>query len=270
METITTELAYAKLTRTLHITGVRDDGYHLLSSEMVTVDLADTLEFAPGSGLTIRDAIDWTPKSESMTGGFSVPTDGTNLVSRALVLCGYDFAISLTKRIPAGAGLGGGSADAAAVLRHVGFDDADKAATLGADVPFCIAGGRAQVTGVGESVEQLAYDERSFVIVTPSFGVDTAAVYRAYDEMGAKGNAHEMNDLTFAAFRVEPRLVGWRELIGEATGGEPVLAGSGSSLFIECEERERDLLAQQVITRVNERNERALVSPVTTMRGSGQ
>lgn len=270
METIATELAYAKLTRTLFITGVRDDGYHLLNSEMVTVDLADTLVFAPGKGLSIHDDIRWTPKLEGIPGGFLVPVDGTNLVSRALALSGHNYEITLTKRIPAGAGLGGGSADAAAVLRHVGFDDLELAASLGADVPFCIAGGRAQVTGAGECVEHLDYEEHSFIIITPAFGIDTAAVYRAYDEMGAVGDPDGKNDLTAAAQRVEPRLVRWRELIGDATGSAPVLAGSGSSLFIECHQHERDRLADQVIERVNECNERALISPVTTVRASGQ
>ena len=265
METIATELAYAKLTRTLHITGVRDDGYHLLRSEMVTVDLADTLEFSSGSGLVIRDDISWIPPLEGATVGPDIPEDGTNLVARALSLAGIDLHVTLTKRIPAGAGLGGGSADAAAVLRHVDFGDLHRAAGLGADVPFCVAGGRALVTGIGERVEPLAYEECSFVIVTPEFGVDTAAVYRAYDEIGGGGIYSASNDLTEAALYVEPRLLWWRELVADVAGTEPVLAGSGSSMFIECDRRESESLAERLTEHIVAGGRRALVSPVTTV-----
>ena len=77
------------------------------------------------------------------------------------------------KHIPAGAGLGGGSSDAAAILRWAGVDDVELAASLGADVPFCLVGGRARVTGVGEIVEPLPFVARTYTIVTPLFGVST-------------------------------------------------------------------------------------------------
>lgn len=269
METNATELAYAKLTCTLAITGVRDDGYHLIDSEMVTVDLADTLEFENGSGLTIRDEIDWLSDGASQDTSFAVPSDGSNLVSRALRLAEVDFFITLTKRIPAGAGLGGGSADAAAVLRHVGFQDIDAASRLGADVPFCIRGGRARVTGIGECIEPLPEVERSFIIVTPPFGIETASVYRAFDQLGHVRDPRGMNDLTAAAFAVEPRLREWSELLAMATGHEPVLAGSGSSLFVECAANERFHLAEAVTERVKMAKQRALIAPVTTVRSSG-
>src|SRR5207302_906468 len=118
-------LAPAKLTLSLRITGVRDDGFHLLDAEMVTIDLADTLTFDDGDGLEI-------------TGGFDLATDDSNLVRRALAVVGRTAHVRVDKRIPPGAGLGGGSADAAAVLRWAGVDDAPRAATLGADVPFCV------------------------------------------------------------------------------------------------------------------------------------
>ena len=98
--------ALAKLTLSLRVTGVRADGYHLLDSEMVTVDLADTLVLRPGDGLeVVVDA--------RATGGTTygeVPADATNLVLRALRLMGRQAHVRLIKRIPAGAGLGGGSA----------------------------------------------------------------------------------------------------------------------------------------------------------------
>ena len=113
--------ARAKLTLSLRVTGVRADGYHELDAEMVTVSLADELTFGPGRNV--------------------LPPE--DLVSRALTAVGRQAHVVVDKRIPAGAGLGGGSADAAAVLRWAGCDDLGVAAAIGADVPFCLVGGRA-------------------------------------------------------------------------------------------------------------------------------
>ena len=107
-----------------------------------------------------------------------------NLVRRALALAGRTAHVRLEKRIPAGAGLGGGSADAAAVLRWAGFADLEAAARLGADVAFCLVGGRARVTGIGEVVEPLPFVERTLTLWTPPFGCSTPAVYRAWDDLG--------------------------------------------------------------------------------------
>jgi len=213
--------AWAKLTVTLRVTGVRDDGYHLLDAEMVTLDLADELEFADGDGLEIIGA-----------SGLTVPVDDDNLVRRALAAVGRTAHVTVTKRIPSGAGLGGGSADAAAVLRWAGCDDLAVAASLGADVPFCVQGGRAHVTGIGDVVEPLPPTDRTFTLLTPPFGVETAAVYRAWDELGAP-TAEGPNDLEPAALVVEPRLIDYRDRLAEATGATPLLAGSGSTWFVE-------------------------------------
>jgi 4-diphosphocytidyl-2-C-methyl-D-erythritol kinase len=214
-------LAPAKLTVSLRITGVRDDGYHLIDAEMVSIDLADELRFEEGDGLEVVGAT-----------GLTVPADDDNLVRRALRLVGRQAHVTLTKRIPAGAGLGGGSADAAAVLRWAGFDDAERAAALGADVPFCVRGGRARVTGIGEVLEPLDHVDRVFTLVTPPFGCSTPAVYRAWDELGGPRSAGP-NDLEDAALAVAPDLAAWRDELAEATGEVPVLAGSGSTWFVE-------------------------------------
>jgi 4-diphosphocytidyl-2-C-methyl-D-erythritol kinase len=212
--------APAKLTVSLRVTGVRADGYHELDAEMVTVDLADELELGPGDSLEVVAAT-----------GLAVPADDDNLVRKALRAVGRTAAVRLTKRIPAGAGLGGGSADAAAVLRWAGSTDLALAATLGADVPFCLVGGRARVTGVGEVVTPLPPEDRAFTLLTPPFGVSTPAVYRAWDELGGP-TADGPNDLEPAALVVEPRLAAWRDALGDATGATPVLAGSGSTWFV--------------------------------------
>jgi 4-diphosphocytidyl-2-C-methyl-D-erythritol kinase len=213
--------APAKLTRSLRITGVRADGYHLIEAEMVTVSLADELTFSDGDGLEIVGAT-----------GLDVPVDDGNLVRRALAAAGRTARVRLVKRIPAGAGLGGGSADAAAVLRWAGVDDVTVAASLGADVPFCLAGGRARVTGVGDVVEPLPYEDATFTLLIPPFGVSTAQVYAKWDDLGGP-TGDSANDLEPAALAVEPRLAEWRARLGEATGQVPVLAGSGSTWFVE-------------------------------------
>lgn len=213
--------APAKLTLSLRITGIRPDGYHQLDAEMVTLDLADELAFDGGDRLEVVGA-----------SGLSVPADDTNLVRRALAAVQRQAAVRLVKRIPAGAGLGGGSADAAAVLRWAGCRDLTLAASLGADVPFCLLGGRAQVSGVGEVVTPLPPVERTFTLLIPPFGVSTAEVYGAWDRLGGPVAAGP-NDLEPAALAVAPALAEWRDRLGDATGRTPVLAGSGSAWFVE-------------------------------------
>lgn len=218
------EPAPAKLTLSLRITGVRDDGYHLLDAEIVTVDLADRLTFEDGDGLDVVD-----------TGsGLAVPVDGSNTVARALVAVDRSARVRIDKRIPAGAGLGGASADAAAVLRWAGVADLSVAASIGADVPFCVRGGRARVTGVGEQVDPLPFEPRALTLVLAPFGCSTPAVYRAWDELGGPTGSG-VNDLEPAALSVEPRLAELRDRLGDATGETPVLAGSGSTWFVPGE-----------------------------------
>jgi 4-diphosphocytidyl-2-C-methyl-D-erythritol kinase len=220
-----TLLAPAKLTVSLQVTGVRADGYHELDAEMVTLDLADELALDPeGSGLRV----DPSPSLRAE----NLPGPAQNLVERALKACGRSAAVRLTKRIPLGGGLGGGSADAGAVLRWAGCTDPAVAVSLGADVPFCLVGGRARVRGVGEQVTPLSFEPRRYVLLLPPFGVDTARVYRAWDE---DPRHDEPNALTAAALAVEPRLVAWREALGDWAGKAPVLAGSGSTWFVEAD-----------------------------------
>ena len=224
--------APAKLTLSLAVTGVRSDGYHQLRSEMVSLSLADELTFTDGgTGLTLV--------AEPGTHAESLGTDGDNLITRALAAVGRRAAVHVRKRIPVGGGLGGGSTDAAAVLRWARCTDLDVARALGSDVPFSVAGGRALVEGTGETVTPLDFAPRTFLLVLPPFGVDTAKVYAAWDERARRGERQppesEGNALTAAALAVEPRLALWRDALGAVAGGEPTLAGSGSTWFIEVE-----------------------------------
>jgi 4-diphosphocytidyl-2-C-methyl-D-erythritol kinase len=221
---VSSVLAPAKLTVSLRVTGARADGYHELDAEMVTLSLADELVLDEGgSGLTV----DAGPAARP--GDLPAALE-ENLISRALAACGRTASVRLTKRIPVGGGLGGGSADAAAVLRWAGSADLAVAAGLGADVPFCLVGGRARVGGVGELVTPLPFVARDYLLLVPPFGVDTAAVYRAWDE---DPGDQAPNALCAAALAVEPRLARWRDALGELAGRQPTLAGSGSTWFVE-------------------------------------
>jgi len=203
--------APAKLTLSLRVTGVRDDGYHLLDAEMVSIDLADTLTFGTGTGISVVDDV----RGHLGVGG--VPTGPENLVARALTLVGRRASVRIVKRIPAGAGLGGGSSDA----------------------PFCVRGGHARVTGAGERLEPLPFEDRRFVLLLSPLSVDTDAVYRRWDDRRARHGAEEHhagpggNDLEAAALEVAPQLAHWRRELAVVTGRTPRLAGSGSTWFVE-------------------------------------
>jgi 4-diphosphocytidyl-2-C-methyl-D-erythritol kinase len=221
---MTVLVAPAKLTVSLRVVGVRADGYHLVDAEMVTLDLVDTLHVRAGDGIEVVDETD--------ADAFPVAAGDDNLVRRALRLCNRQAHVRVHKRIPAGAGLGGGSADAAAILRWAGYDDVLTAATIGADVAFCLVGGRARVRGIGEIVEPLPYAERTYTLLTPPFGCSTPAVYAKWDALGGPRGEHG-NDLEPAALAVEPRLEEHRDELARVSGDRPRLAGSGSTWFVE-------------------------------------
>lgn len=225
--------AHAKLTLSLRIIGVRDDGYHLIDAEMVTLSLADRVGIDPAADPGARGTTADGPYAEG------VPLGDDNLVARALRLAGRaPAAIHLDKRIPHGGGLGGGSADAAAVLRWAGWtgtaDELERAARLGADIAFCLVGGRARVRGIGELVDALPHVDRAVTLVIPPVRVSTPAAYRAWDDLGGP-TAPGPNDLEPAAIAVAPELARWRDRIRDATGRTPVLAGSGATWFVHGE-----------------------------------
>lgn len=211
--------APAKLTLSLRVTGVRHDGMHLIDAEMVTLDFGDEIAIRPGTGVHYEGA--WSGEAGS-----------DDLVTQALNFVREDRRVDVHKRIPAGAGLGGGSADAAAILAAAGVVDPKAAARLGADVAFCLDGGRARVRGIGEVIEPQPYEERVFTLLTPPVHCSTPAVYDAWDQMGGPVGEHG-NDLEPAALAVEPALEQWRERLSDHSGQRAQLAGSGSSWFVE-------------------------------------
>lgn len=182
------EGAFAKLNLTLDVLGKRADGYHDLQSVMQTVSIRDDIEIDIGTGKP------W--KLECSVEG--IPTDEKNLAWKAAkIYCdamGKDpdgIEIRITKRIPSGAGMGGGSADAAAVLRALNryygeplsiFALAELGAQVGSDVPFCTVCGTAMVEGRGERLRKLPdMPECFFVVCKPDFSVSTPELYKKID-----------------------------------------------------------------------------------------
>ena len=184
------EYAYAKLNLTLDVLGKRSDGYHDLQSVMQTISIRDDIEIDIGTSAPWRLECD---KDD-------IPTDERNLAWKAakvffdlLNLEPNGITIRITKRIPSGAGLGGGSADAAAVLRALNkhynsplsiLALAELGASVGSDVPFCVIGGTAMVEGRGERLRKLTdMPDCIFVVCKPDFSISTPELYKKIDEI---------------------------------------------------------------------------------------
>lgn len=195
--------AHAKINWALNIAGRRADGYHLLDMLMQSIDLCDALEIEPADELTLT------------VNGESAGED--NLVMRAARALNrhagtrHGAKMALAKRVPARAGLGGGSADCAAALRalngfwNLGLSDAELmkiGLSLGADVPFCLAGGLARVSGIGEAIEPIQ-DAPSIplVLITPGGGLSTGAVFALWDDGGFEDVALDTAALADAVVR---------------------------------------------------------------------
>jgi len=257
-------LAPAKVNLFLRIVGRRSDGYHLLDSLMVPVSLYDEIliqtEIETGSGekkekygqarilVTCDDP--------------TLPSDETNLAYKAAALLCKEagvhtrVSIDLRKGIPAGAGLGGGSSDAAAVLKSVnlllslGFSETQLctlAVRLGADVPFFIACRPARVTGIGEIIDPVSsLPSRWLVIVVPPFSVSTPWAYRRFDDLPAfeippesSGNFPDqdwsptslVNDLERAVLPAYPLIGQIKDQLLRLGAEGALMSGSGSAVF---------------------------------------
>ncbi|OZB19828.1 MAG: 4-(cytidine 5'-diphospho)-2-C-methyl-D-erythritol kinase [Rhodobacterales bacterium 34-62-10] len=178
------ELAPAKVNLTLHVTGQRADGYHLLDSLVVFADLGDRLVLRRADQPALR-------VTGPMAAG--VPSGPDNLVLRAARAMGVDLEIGLEKHLPSAAGIGGGSSDAAAVLRGavalvpgLALPD-DAGLSLGADVPVCLMARAARMRGIGEDVVPVdGLPLLHAVLVNPGVGVSTAVIFRS---LSRKDNA---------------------------------------------------------------------------------
>ena len=186
--------AFAKVNYALEVRGLRDDGYHEISSVLQSISLADEVEIERSyGGFELR-----LEPEETEVG----PLEQNTVCKAWRLLCGLAGAelpvrVWLHKKIPAGAGLGGGSADAAATL--VGLNELfglglsveelrGVGAKIGADVPFALAGGTVLAEGLGEILSPLPTPPaHRFLIAKPVRGADTGGIYRAYDERPVKG-----------------------------------------------------------------------------------
>ena len=263
--------APAKLNLSLAVLERRADGFHEIESLMVPVDLADTLSVAAGGTPGIRLAVRFagplaTPRGRVLAR--DVPADATNLVVRAAAALAAEAGIEpaldidLAKCIPSGAGLGGGSSDAAAVLVAAaeawGLDWprerlAAIGARIGSDVPWFFAGGAAVAAGRGERIDAVApLDSLFAVIACPPAGLSTAAVYQACTPSRARaGEAAALaaalaagdlraalpllaNDLEPPARSLAPEVDLLLADLAWAGGLCPRLTGSGSACFTLC------------------------------------
>jgi 4-diphosphocytidyl-2-C-methyl-D-erythritol kinase len=243
-----TEFAPAKINLALHVTGRRADGYHLLDSLVVFADVGDRLDAAPSDALTL-----------AITGpqAAHLPASDDNLILRAARVMGpLGAAITLEKVLPVASGIGGGSADAAATLRLLsrvwGVPLPGPAAVLklGADVPVCLSGRPARMTGIGDTVKTLpnALPPAWLVLANPGVAVPTPDVFRALKraenppmrDMPRLKTAAELaafvamqrNDLEAPAQKMAPVIGQVKSAISAQTGCLLArMSGSGATCF---------------------------------------
>jgi 4-diphosphocytidyl-2-C-methyl-D-erythritol kinase len=249
-------VAHAKLNLFLRILGRRDNGLHTISSAMCSLEYGDIVDVSlRDDGINTLDVKggDAGPELQNL----ALKAAKVFQDAAALGLGGFD--ISLEKRIPAGTGLGGGSADAAAVLhlasRLTGAElDSETLAEMGrvvgSDVSFCVVGGLAKVGSTGEEVESLAVppelQDARFLVAIPDFWLSTGDVYAAFDSLGKTGEEAEppsvlrgvvevfVNDLEPAAEWLAPPLKKLRRRLSAIVGAPARMTGSGSAIFAVC------------------------------------
>ncbi|MGB1033693.1 MAG: 4-(cytidine 5'-diphospho)-2-C-methyl-D-erythritol kinase [Primorskyibacter sp.] len=240
--------APAKVNLTLHVTGRRGDGYHLLDSLVVFAGIGDDITASPAPDLTL--AIEG-PRAAG------VPTDGSNLVLRAAQTLdpAGTAAITLTKRLPAAAGIGGGSSDAAAALRALSLLWArplpapEQTAHLGADVPVCLHPRATRMSGIGDTLSPIpALPDAAILLVNPGLDVQTSAVFAALHcrDMPPMPKAlpqwrtlhdfaqwlgQQRNDLQPAAITLCPTIAQVLAAIADTQPAYHAMSGSGATCF---------------------------------------
>ena len=240
-----TETAYAKINLALHVRRRRDDGYHELETLFAFLDHGDQLSVEPAKSYILEE--------HGLFGGRAGPSE-TNLVTRAARLVGAgvlpELRVDLDKQLPVAAGLGGGSADAAAMLRLLGAGDRlDIAAALGADVPACIASIPVIGTGVGTALGHVENDVSGLacLLVNPMVPLATGPVFSNWDGIDRgpmpKGSARDImltgrNDLETAAISLCPIIDDVLALLQETKPLVARMSGSGSSCFAIYEDIE--------------------------------
>jgi 4-diphosphocytidyl-2-C-methyl-D-erythritol kinase len=224
-EAVVREAAPAKINLCLHVTGRRPDGYHLLDSLVVFADVADRVEVATGRGLALSIA---GPEAAGLV------AEPDNLVLRAARAMGIsDAALRLEKHLPVASGIGGGSADAAATLRALArwsgryLPPDEVVLSLGADVPVCLAGRPARMSGIGEKLQPLPpLPPLWCVLVNPRVPVPTPEVFAAL----TRRDHSALPDLPAQALTSATAFVAWlsdqtrNDLVPPALAVAPMLA----------------------------------------------
>lgn len=271
--------APAKINLTLHVTGQRTDGYHLLDSLVIFTDIGDRVAVSPS--LQTRLVV-----SGPMANG--VPTDRRNLVVQAAELMGISAKIHLEKHLPAAAGLGGGSSDAAATLlalsRMAGqpVPELDKVIGLGADVPLCLSRGLIRMRGIGDKLERLsATPDLSLILINPGIAVPTGAVFgnlqrRDFAPMPAEVPdfsqvgwldwlSVQRNDLEAPAIAAAPAIGQILQILRQSEGCLLArMSGSGATCFAIMQD---DLTKDRVATQLRQEFPRAWVMPCNGLQG---
>jgi 4-diphosphocytidyl-2-C-methyl-D-erythritol kinase len=232
------EIAYAKLNLALHVRAREAGGYHRIETIFAFCEDGDVVDVEPADALSLR-----------VTGPFAASLGGDNLVLDAARALGVSAAFTLDKRLPVAAGLGGGSADAAAVLRLFG-GAAAVAARLGADVPACLASESARGEGKGDRLEpvDLGLAGTPVLLVNPGAPLATAAVFAGWDgiDRGPLGSWEEgRNDLEPAARALVPAIGDVLDALADADFAR--MTGSGATCFgLYDSESDRDVAAARI------------------------
>lgn len=248
--------AYAKINVFLDVTGVREDGMHTLATVMQTVSLCDTVEVQKSDTLTFACS------EPSLAGEDNLCVKAAKAFFAAAELTG-GASIRLEKKIPTGAGLGGGSADAAAVLRLLNrlydFPLQEEAlfplaAKLGADVPFCLYGGNCVCIGIGEVLDPIPDRKwRALVIAKGQGSLSTAEMYRRLDARGSRRNdTSSPNVFEPVAIELLPEIGELKQALKALGGRKACMTGSGSALFAFFPSMRKAELAAETLRR--ERN----------------
>jgi len=233
-------LAFAKLNLSLSVLRQRQDGFHEIDSIVQTIDLADRIEIdvARGRGVAVENTL------IGIQGPDLVERAAAALLAAKATTC--RVAIRIAKGIPAGAGLGGGSSDAAAVLRTLdrltpprlpAADLAALAAQIGSDVALFLDGGRARISGRGDIVMRLpASPHERFAVIVPAVRCPTAEIYGAWAAHHVESSVTEpspgRNDLLAPALHVRPELRRYDEAVTSCGGQYAGMSGSGSSFYV--------------------------------------
>ncbi|MCP4482813.1 MAG: 4-(cytidine 5'-diphospho)-2-C-methyl-D-erythritol kinase [bacterium] len=231
--------ANAKINLYLDILSKRSDGYHNIKTVIQEISLADELEIIPNGSGEIRLKI---------TGPFAIPVASNNLIFRACKLVRKTFGItegvniSLKKNIPVGAGLGGGSSDAAATVKalaklwHLDISRLNLSA-LGADVPFFIFGGRMLAEGIGTKLTPIgSYQKQNIILVYPDMHISTKDAYKNLNlELTTSKKkcsiTYLFNKFEDSIFKAVPKVKKIKKEIITLGAEAALMSGSGSSVF---------------------------------------